>query len=110
MIDLNHLKYIFGDNKNQIHEFLVFFVTSAQENIQQIDQDIQMKNIKSLMFHIHKLKGSAGNSGLIKLANLCQQLEESVGHQDWITLEKYNLEIKNCILNLQNEISKIFKS
>ena len=106
MINLNYLKTIFGDDQKEINEFLNLFVNSAQKSVQEIEQATQNKNVRLLKFQLHKLKGSAGNSGFVKLADVCKQAEDNIEQQDWTLIARDCLEIKNYILRLENEVAK----
>lgn len=110
MINLNYLKTVFGDDQVAIADFLKLFLNSAREDVKRLEQNISNKDSKLTKFHLHKLKGSAGNCAFHKLADLCQQAEDDIEHNNWEITNKHCQIIKHCVEDLENEIEKKFNT
>ena len=108
LLDLNRLQDIFGDDKATIKEFVKSFMDSTADLLQQIDKATFDRNTKLLKEHFHRLKGSAGNSGITKLHDLGRQAEDKVNINDWKAIGEIRKNIQEVFLELQSEVEKNF--
>lgn len=82
-IDVDRIKEIFGDDKATIREFLTLFVTSTDEVMAEIKVALGANATEDSKKLFHRLKGSAGNSGIMNIHRLCIKAEEVLSGGDW---------------------------
>lgn len=105
VVDKERLHAIFGDDHAAIAEFMKSFIDSTEELVTQIAGVIQDKNVQQAKELLHRLKGSSGNSGVMKMHALCKLAEEKVLVADWDSVEQLYLEIKNELEKLKVEVA-----
>ena len=57
------------------------------ENYDQAQKFYQLKDWKSMLFHIHNLKGVTGNLGMNRLYRLCHDMVIAIRAEDFQTVE-----------------------
>lgn len=88
VIDYDRLRDIFGDNLTAIQGFMLVFIDSTTELLENIRQSIQKKDKKLAKELFHRLKGSAGNSGVMKIHKLSLAAEKKVLTDDWTAVDE----------------------
>jgi len=83
LIDTERLHSIFEGDTESINELIRIYIELSTTILQEIQMAIDEKNIALLKDLFHRLKGSSGNSGMMRMHTLCKQAEESVFAQDW---------------------------
>lgn len=103
LIDISRIHDIFGDETSAIQEFIKCFMDSTSELLIQIAEAIknQDKNLSKDL--LHRLKGSAGNSGMMQMHAICLKAEEAVLNSDWDALSNIFLKIEEQFKKLQIE-------
>lgn len=88
LIDKARILEIFGNDREGIHLFLTSLISATTELLAEIDVVIQKKDKALAKELFHRLKGSAGNSGIMKIHALALQAEESVLQENWVATDK----------------------
>ncbi|MDR3491242.1 MAG: response regulator [Gammaproteobacteria bacterium] len=109
IIDAVRIKDIFGDDNEAIYEFMQSFVQSTTEVLVELKQVIVDKNKSSAKELFHRLKGSAGNSGIMPLHALSLKAEEQVMQFDWEGVAETFKAIQSVFEKLIKEISDKYK-
>lgn len=78
LIDMQRLHDVFGDNPEEIHNFLLMFAQSCNDLLKNIKAAIDHNDHDAIKSCFHRLKGSAANSGFTELANLCLETENQL--------------------------------
>jgi PAS domain S-box-containing protein len=107
LLDITRLRDIFGDDVLAIKEFMKSFVTTTADLLNEIDKAIQEKNNQLSKELFHRLKGSAGNSGVMSMHKLGLQAEEKVIQEEWIAIAEIFKAIKEVFEQLQDEIKQL---
>ncbi|MHB1948157.1 MAG: response regulator [Gammaproteobacteria bacterium] len=107
IIDMNRIHEIFGDDNQSIQEFLVQFQDSTSELMVELKAAIKNCNAASAKELFHKLKGSAGNSGVMSIHGLCVKAEEKVQTNEWSSVEKLYEQIYQLFLQMKEEINNL---
>jgi PAS domain S-box-containing protein len=103
-IDMDRLHIIFGDDEAAILEFEKSFITSTVELLSEIEDAIKHKNIELTRDRIHRLKGSAGNSGIMKIHALSITAEQKLVENNWSDVEKIYHDIKAELNKITEEV------
>lgn len=104
LIDWGRLHDIFGEDSTIIKEFIKNFLSSNQVLIKELQSAIQKKQQQQTKELFHRLKGSAGNSGMASLYEACKHSEEKVLHSDWVTIKQIFQQVKKILKQLEQEI------
>lgn len=104
LLDLDRLQSIFGKDAVAIEAFMKNFLLSTTEVLKELKEAIKQKNSKLAKELFHRLKGSAGNSGIHLIYELCKDSEEKVLQEDWKTAKIASQEIEKLLKRLQNEV------
>lgn len=106
-IDKNALQAMFGDDEDLYKEILHDFISPSKSIIGEINTGLEQRSTEAVKQAAHKLKSSAASIGAIKLAELCNTLEQAGKTDDWDIIEAgapklYPLmnEIENYIIRL----------
>lgn len=103
LIDMNRLHDIFGDDTNEIKTFIHNFIMSTGDLLKEINKAILDKDSQAAKIALHKLKGSSGNSGVMKIHALSMNAEEKVLQSDWDSVTT----LYKSILELYKKLEKI---
>lgn len=87
-IDMNRLHDIFGDDQKAIDELIKSFITSTKELLIDISKALEANDHESAKLLLHRLKGSAGNLGVIKIHELSAEAEAKVLEADWASAQQ----------------------
>jgi PAS domain S-box-containing protein len=108
LLDMNRIHEIFDCDMPAIRAFLHDFMDSTATLLTQIQDTVRAENVNESKELFHRLKGSAGNSGVMKIHALCMQGEEAVLLGNWDAVKKHYDEIKSTFMKLQIEIDANF--
>ena len=104
ILNLDNLNFLDPESKKSIFNL---FLTSSQNLLDQIKQNKEINNLKELSFHIHSLKGIAGNIGAERLFEYTKHLDLDIKHgklpgdENWFErLESMHLELTEEIKSL----------
>lgn len=78
--DLSYLANISRNNRSFITEMVEIFIKQANEAQTAVPTYVQHNKLKEIAQCVHKIKSSARNIGNRKMAENCQQIEESIIH------------------------------
>lgn len=108
ILDMDRIHAIFGEDDGAIKEFMQVFVTSIAELLVEVDTAVKEKNKQLAKDLLHRLKGSAGNSGVMLIHRLSARAEAQVLESDWKALQTTQSEINEAFKQLKNELSDRF--
>jgi PAS domain S-box-containing protein len=106
LIDKERIREIFGDDNVVIHEFLKSLIASTATVIDEIAVAIENKDQAIAKELLHRLKGSAGNSGVMRIHQLALRAEEMVIQGDWESAEKLLASIRHVFSELKKEVDE----
>lgn len=109
IINLDRIHSILGEDVGIIKEFMRIFISSTESNLQEIEMAIRNKNSSTLKEAFHRLKGSAGNCGIMQIHQLCLQGEQDTVREQWQNLEKIYQAIVALFKRLKVEASEMFE-
>lgn len=92
---------------NDISEILTEFQTSALKQFESARYAAENSDTENLLIIIHSLKGAAGNIGLQKLYESCQQLEASLRNNEEIDIETTLVKIQNEYFHTISELKEL---
>ncbi len=104
LLDLERLHTIFGDDFSAIHTFLNQFIASTQEVLKDLKKALADKNTAAAKELFHRLKGSAGNSGVTPIFECCKEAEANVLNAEWAAAERAYQEVEKILRLLQKEV------
>lgn len=64
------------ENANFFSELVAMFMTNSKEHLLNMKQCAETNNGEELVKHAHKLKGESANIGAMRLAGICQEIQE----------------------------------
>ncbi len=108
VIDETRIREIFGDNDEVIRQFIETFVKSTSEALTEIDVSMSKQDMDSAKQLFHRLKGSAGNSGMMIMHELCISAEQVLAKSDWKMLHVIHESIQKQFQLIQTESVKMF--
>jgi HPt (histidine-containing phosphotransfer) domain-containing protein len=106
LVDMVRIHDIFGNDKHAVHEFFNSFVDNAKTLITDIKFAIKSKDEKLAKDSFHRLKGSAGNSGVMLIHQLCLKAEDRVLAHDWNEADNLLKEIENTFKKIQERVAE----
>ncbi len=80
--DISKLQEDFGDDIETIKQLITLFITTADQNLKDLNEAVNNSNMPSVKIISHTLKGSAWNIGADDFASSCDRLEQLVGKGD----------------------------
>jgi PAS domain S-box-containing protein len=104
LIDKERINDIFGNDKAAIKEFFGSLIKSTEDLLQEIQHSMTRKDKAVTKELIHRLKGSAGNSGIRSLHQLSMQAEEKTVAEDWDAVKKLYTDIQENLRQLKSEV------
>jgi len=106
-IDMHRIHEIFGEDEILIKQFIDLFISSTDDLLTEISSAISSKNSPETKNLFHRLKGSAGNSGMIIIYDLCLSAEKELEKADWKTLDEVYQTIIKQFENIKTEAVKL---
>ena len=108
IIDAARIHEIFGDNTDNINEFLQVFISSTTDLLTEINQAIKDKNAQLAKMLFHRLKGSASDSGINKMYKLALEAEKMTLESNWNEVNNLYLEMNKVFEQLKIEVKANF--
>lgn len=106
LIDMNRMHDFFGNDASAINDFIKTFISLSTEQLQHIEEAIKNKDAKVGKYYLHLLRGASGNSGVMKMYELCGIAEDQILKSNWELVNQYYLELVNILNKLQLEVSE----
>jgi len=106
IIDMVRIHDIFGDDDAAIREFFLGFIEATTELLKDIKKAISTKDEQLAKVSLHRLKGSAGNSGVMGIHKLCIKAEEELAENNWTGLESHYQDICEIFKKLQERLKE----
>ena len=107
-IDVNRIHEIFGQNQDSIKQFIKVFITATDQLLTEISVVVDSQDQAQAKKLFHRLKGSAGNSGMTIMYELCISAEQAIEKSDWITLHVIHESILNQTQQIKDEAAEKF--
>ncbi len=107
-IDMKRIRDIFGEDQESIKEFIDVFISSTEELLKEIDFAVKEKDQGQAKMLFHRLKGSAGNSGMMILHELCISAEQVLQKSDWKMLDEIYASIQKQFEQVKVEVVDLF--
>ena len=104
IIDMKRINEIFDNDQQAIKDFINNFISSTQELLNEMEASIKNLDAKLAASYFHRLKGSAGNSGMTLLYQLSIEGEKLVLDLKWDAVKEIFEKIKQGLQQLQQEI------
>jgi CheY-like chemotaxis protein len=104
LVDKSRIEEIFGDDKEGISAFMASLIASTTELLIEIDIAIKKEDKHQAKELFHRLKGSAGNSGIMKIHKQAMQAEEKVIQQEWAVVRNIHHSIKELFEKVKSEV------
>ncbi len=109
-VDMERIKDIFGDDAEAIKEFINIFISSSTVLLQELKEAVKGHDKKLAKEHFHRLKGSSGNGGFMKIHKLCIEAEEKIEQDEWRVAAELYEAIVYFFNIIQAEATKRFGS
>ncbi len=107
---MNRLYDIFGNDIEILKEFMKTFITSTTALLAEARASLTDQDPQAASHIFHRLKGSSGNSGVMKIHALCLDVENKLANSDWEgakeTFKTIELTFKQLQTEVEDEISK----
>jgi len=104
IVDMDRLHTIFGDNSTAIQEFMKNFIVSTTEVLKELKIALKEKDTRAAKELFHRLKGSAGNSGVTLMYEICKDSEARVLNSDWDAANEAFKEVEKILGRLEEEV------
>jgi PAS domain S-box-containing protein len=108
IIDMDRIHLILGEDRMVIKEFLNVFIVSTQEILVQLQPAVSQRNAQLAKELLHRLKGSAGNSGISRIYMASLHGEELVLQGDWQAIDTLLQKLIKLFEDLQEEVKTRF--
>lgn len=99
-------KSIFDNNNNSTQAFLDCFISSTNEILGELTSAIKQHDNEKMKLLIHRLKGSAGNSGAINMHQLCIKAEKALLEDNRMAFNAIVNGIKQAFIQLEKHITQ----
>ena len=99
---MERLHAIFGEDRNAINAFIKSFISSTFELLHFLEDALKKEDKKAAKDFFHRLKGSAGNSGIMQIHALCLEAEEKVLQSDWNEVHSIFSRIEEVMKKIEN--------
>lgn len=110
VINMKRMQAFFGKNNAAIFEFIQTFIALATDQVNEIDHAIKVKDSKSAKYYFHLLGSASGNSGMMRIYDICGIGEEKASQSDWVAAEECYHTLQMLINKLRDELSTLSKS
>jgi HPt (histidine-containing phosphotransfer) domain-containing protein len=105
---MKRIRDILGEDQESIKEFIDVFISSTEELLKEIDFAVKEKDQGQAKMLFHRLKGSAGNSGMMILHELCISAEQVLQKSDWKMLDEIYASIQKQFEQIKVEVVDLF--
>lgn len=107
IINMKRMQAFFGNDFKGIRDFIKTFTTLAAQQIKEIEVSIQNKDSKSAKYFFHLLGSASGNSGMMKIYEMCGIGEQAVLELNWEKAQECYRSLSNMLAKLEKEIEQI---
>ena len=111
LLDLEHLYALEqiapgGDVRKFLSELCIVFLKEAPLVMQDLDKAVSKRDRKGLSHHSYRLKGMSSGIGATYMADLCQQIEKSLGDvpRDFSLTQTLTEQLKDAYLVTRDQI------
>ncbi len=108
MYNLDNLRKTLGNNEETLKNLLKVFFRTVPEQLKNITEAYQIKNIEEIIFIAHKLKTSFLTVGMVELAELIKQIQDNCKNNDFSKisqlLNNLNEKSEKELISLQKEL------
>lgn len=111
LLDLEHLHALEqiapeGNIRKFLSELCVVFLKEAPLVLQDLDKSVAKRDRKGLIQHSYRLKGMSSGLGATYMADLCQQIEKSLGDdpRDFSLAHTLTEQLKDAFLVTRDQI------
>ena len=94
------IKFMGDEGKDLARELIDMYLKNSPKMLDSIHADLRMNNVDQLKTHIHTLKGSSAQLGVVGVASLCRSIED-------VILEGRFSELDDLICQLDKTYSKV---
>src|SRR3990167_3858359 len=105
-IDMHRIHDIFGNNQESIKQFIDVFIASTEELLLEVEAAVSIRDQLEAKKLFHRLKGSAGNSGMMIMHELCISAEQVLEKSDWKMLDEIYASIIKQFDQIKSEVSE----
>lgn len=96
VLDLQVLTQSTGDKPDLHINLLQSYLDLLEHELDHIQQAFAWKNSEQIVEYSHRLKGSSRSLGVIKMARVCERLEQVARQESWSGLQKLIPELEQC--------------
>lgn len=104
-MDFEQMGARLGLEKEEFMELVDIFVTSAEEDIQKLNEALCIDDSKAVAEAAHSLKGSSGNLGFSAIADLASKIEQGARKNELTDLDSFSGIISGEIEKIKDVIS-----
>jgi HPt (histidine-containing phosphotransfer) domain-containing protein len=94
------IKFMGDEGEDLSRDLIGMYLKNTPQMLDVIHADLRMNNIDQLKTHVHTLKGSSAQLGVVGIASLCHSIED-------VILEGHFSEISGLIRQLDDTYSKV---
>jgi len=109
LIDMERLESIFGDDPEAIKGLMQNFITSTSDLLKDIAPALEDKNTTFAKELLHRLKGSSGNCGIMKMHTLALEAEDNVLQENWDKVKELYHALEDLFKQLIEEVEQLGK-
>lgn len=94
------IKFMGDEGKDLARDLIDMYLKNSPKMLDSIHADLRTNNVDQLKTHIHTLKGSSAQLGVVGVASLCRSIED-------VILEGRFSELDDLISQLDETYSKV---
>lgn len=94
------IKFMGDEGKDLARDLIDMYLKNSPKMLDSIHADLRTNNVDQLKTHIHTLKGSSAQLGVVGVASLCRSIED-------VILEGRFSELDDLICQLDETYSKV---
>jgi len=76
-VDIERLNSIFCGDKASLNQFIKAYIDSSNKLLLDIELEANKMDFEAIRIHIHTLKGSSGNSGMVSVYDMALKLDKA---------------------------------
>ena len=101
------LMAMFGDDKELFREILNDFIEPSWDVIKEMHLGFDNRSSRDIKMSSHKLKSAAFSVGAEELGELCKNLEEAAGADDWSIIDQGVPKVAGIMSKVEQYISRV---
>jgi len=106
LINSSTLVEALGNKPEQIKKFLLLFLASSKEGLEEINKALNKTDLKSASDIGHRIKSAAQTVGAFDFAELCYQLEQLKHDGDIQTAKVVFTKMQSMLSSIENQITE----